>query len=256
MPRHFVAGGGVPSLASDGKGRLIAAFQWFPFDRPADFDRIATRTSSDSGKTWSDPARIQLARLPAGYIRPCDPTLVTMDDGRIRLYFTSHAPEMTSPATYSAVSSDGIRYSFEPGTRFAVHDEPVLDCAVARIGKMWHYFAPIQGQDGRAYHAESEDGLVFRRAADVDVPGRRAWLGTAVSLPRGIRFYGTGQGVWSAESLDGSKWNVNPGERSLGADPGVAKATNGRWFMVITGPPAAQGIQSLIPETPPPPPFP
>src|SRR5688572_2267967 len=39
-PRRFVERGGVPSLIRDGKGRLIAAFQWFPFDRREAFDRI------------------------------------------------------------------------------------------------------------------------------------------------------------------------------------------------------------------------
>ena len=256
MPRHFQAAAGVPSLLNDGKGKILAAFQWFHRDRRETFDRIAVRMSIDNGRTWSDPVPIHVKGLPDGFIRPCDPTLALLPDGRIRLYFTSHARGVRSPATYSAVSSDGIMYAFEPGTRFTVEGEPILDCAVARLGKTWHYYAPVQGGEGRAYHAQSVDGLTFKRLADVEIAGRGSWLGAVVSMPRGLRFYGTGRNVWSAESLDGAKWEMNHGERTLGHDPGVARTADGRWLIVTTGPPAAQGILQLIPDTPPPPPFP
>jgi hypothetical protein len=51
---------------------------------------------------------------------PFDPTLVPLPDGRIRLYFTSiHGRRLEEdiPAIYSAISADGIRYTFEPGRR-------------------------------------------------------------------------------------------------------------------------------------------
>src|SRR3954464_11810148 len=50
--KPFVERGGVPHVARDAKGRLIAAFQWFPIDRPEAFDRVALRISEDDGKTW------------------------------------------------------------------------------------------------------------------------------------------------------------------------------------------------------------
>ncbi len=37
----FVKGGGVASIINDSKGRLIAAFQWFPSENEEAFDRIA-----------------------------------------------------------------------------------------------------------------------------------------------------------------------------------------------------------------------
>src|SRR6185503_4190026 len=95
--------GGVASLCRDAKGRVVAAYQWFPQMNPAGFDKIAMRTSSDEGKTWSAPKVVTVAGLPDGAARPCDPTLVLLQDGRMRLYFTSH-PSGAKAATYSAVS--------------------------------------------------------------------------------------------------------------------------------------------------------
>jgi hypothetical protein len=66
---------GVPSVVRDAKGRLIAAFQWFPSTPPESFDRIAIRTSNDQGRTWTEPKTIIVRGLPAGANRPCDPTL-------------------------------------------------------------------------------------------------------------------------------------------------------------------------------------
>jgi len=43
--KRFVTGGGVASIVRDAKGRLIAAFQWFPRERGEYFDRIAVRNA-------------------------------------------------------------------------------------------------------------------------------------------------------------------------------------------------------------------
>jgi hypothetical protein len=241
-PRRFVDRGGVVSLARDREGRLIAAFQWFPFDQPEAFDRIAVMTSQDDGKSWSQPSPIQVLGLPEGHVRPFDPTLVPLEDGRVRLYFSGHARAGRDPTTYSAVSADGMRYRFEPGVRFAVEGERVIDCAVGRLGKTWHYYAPVQGQPGRGYHAVSDDGLRFTRQPDVSVPGSRHWLGCVVAAGDGLRFYGTGDGGWSATSRDGSTWQLDPQTRGIGADPGVARAGNGRYLMIATGPPRSDRV--------------
>ena len=56
----FVERAGVPCLTQDKNGRLIAVFQWFPFERRDAFDKIAVKFSEDSGKTWSAPRAIEL----------------------------------------------------------------------------------------------------------------------------------------------------------------------------------------------------
>jgi len=234
--RPFVERAGVPTLACDAAGRLVAAFQWFPLDRAAAFDRVAISFSED-GKTWTAPESAVFEGLsPTAFERPYDPTLVPLADGRIRMYFTSRdLAGGGEQAIYSAVTSDGKAFTFEPGQRFGVAGERVIDCAAVRRGKTFHLFAPVQGQDGRGYHAISEDGLAFRRIDDVTVPGRRSWLGCAVDTGDGLRFYGSGMGTWSAFSQDGTAWTVDEGARAKGADPGVAAARDGRILIVVTG---------------------
>src|SRR5262249_37550642 len=100
--RLFVNRAGVACLARDGKGRILALFQWFPFDRKEAFDRIAVMISGDDGATWSKPQPIEVAELPQNLLRPADPTLVALEDGSLRLYFTSLTQQGTDPSTYSA----------------------------------------------------------------------------------------------------------------------------------------------------------
>ncbi|MBI2925890.1 MAG: exo-alpha-sialidase [Verrucomicrobia bacterium] len=235
--RVFVERGGVPTLVRDTRGRLVAAFQWFPFDQCESFDRVAVMISEDDGKTWSRTKTIHVEGLPADFMRPFDPTLAVLDDGRLRLYFTSHNRERRTPAIYSAVSADGKRYKFEPGLRFGVEGERVIDCAVGQLGKQWHLFAPVQGARGEGYHAISDDGLSFRRLENVRIDGDRQWLGCAVTIEEGLRFFGTGRGgVWSVTSRDGAKWQLEEGSRGRHMDPGVAQTKDGHWLLIGTGP--------------------
>jgi|GEM_PF-872864 len=239
--KRFVEGGGVASLIRDAKGILVSAFQWFPRDRKEDFDRIAVKTSTDNGATWSTPRRIRIDGLPEHYARPCDPTLVLLGDGRIRIYFTSDQREGKQPsrsaATYSAISSNGIDYTIEPGVRFAVSGKAVLDCAVARLGRRWHYYAPIPGSSNGAYHAVSKDGLTFKRKKDVMIEGQRKWLGCAVPTKEGLRFYGSGgRGGWCARSSDGFEWTLVENSNTGAMDPGVAQTRSGNYLLIGTGP--------------------
>ena len=232
----FVERGGVPSLIQDVTGKLIAAFQWFPIEKRESFDRVAVCFSNDHGKTWDPPESIVVKGLPEDYMRPFDPTLTLTDDGQIRLYFTSNHKKGYTPAIYSAVSSDGIHYTFEEGMRFGVDGEKVVDCAVTRLGKSWHLYVPIERKDGYGYHAISEDGLNFKRLEDVNIPGRRHWLGCVLATANGLQFYGSGNGgIWSATSTDGSSWKLKDEGLGYGADPGVAQTANGQYLMVTTG---------------------
>jgi hypothetical protein len=238
-PTVFVERAGVPHICRDAKDRLIAVFQWFPLDKPDAFDKVAARVSADNGKTWTDPAPLTFKDLPQGQQRPFDPTLLLLEDGRLRLYFTGTNPDNRTPAIYSAISTDGLTYTFEPGVRLAVEGQPVIDCAAARLGKVTHLFSPVQ-RTSRAYHAVSDDGLTFKRLDDVsienDTARQRNWLGCALATPDNrIRFYGTGQGVWSATSDDGLIWTLDDTTRAQGADPGVAPTADRRFLLIATG---------------------
>ena len=244
----LVERGGVATVVADKSGRLAAAFQWFPLHRPEAFDRVAVAFSEDDGRTWSPPEPIAVEGLPAGYRRPFDPTLTVLRDGRYRLYFTSHAGEAADaprdsqamPGIFSATSTDAVHYHFDGGARFAVAGERVIDCAVAWLGEECHLFAPVQGKPGVAYHAVARDGLEFRRLPDLELDVEGSWLGCALAVDGGLRFFGTGAGGWSATSADGRTWRLD-GERGAGqaprhsgADPGVARTRDGRYVMVAT----------------------
>jgi hypothetical protein len=245
---------GVSTLARLQDGRLIAAHQHFPENNDADFDKVAVHFSADEGRTWTPATVIVADGLPEGMRFPFDPTLVPLPDGRVRLYFTSRRLGQSDlPAIYSAVSTDGVRYAFEPGRRFGLEGRPVIDCAVVRHDGTFHLFAPDngpalppgpgspmvgRGPDGAGYHATSRDGLTFTRAADVQIEGTpRNWLGAAYSDGKTITFFGTGGGIWTATSTDGATWT--PGVRLplMGADPGAVPAKDGGWLFSVTGPP-------------------
>lgn len=243
---HTFARAGVSSVVRLADGKLLAAFQWFPDggDHAKSFDRIAISQSKDGGKTWSEPRTAEINGLSDDERPPFDPTLVVLEDGRVRLYMTRNARPGAGPSTPrigSAISSDGERFRVEEGARLAIEGEPVIDCAVARIGPTWHLFAPIQKGAGRAYHAVSEDGLKFTRVADLSRGPNERWLGAVVAVDGALHFYGTSdRGIWCARSADGVLWTAPPegthaaAPKVAGADPGVAFLSDGDAIVTAT----------------------
>jgi len=263
---------GVPTVARMKDGRLVAAHQHFPENDEVNFDKVAVRFSSDEGRTWNSPQVIRLTGLPEGMRFPFDPTLVALPDGQVRLYFTSlrgRRFEEDVPAIYSAISTNGLDYTFEPGMRFGIEGRPVIDCAVVLHQGVFHLYSPDNAPqrkpgeprggeppdarpgDGVGYHAVSKDGLQFTRLEDVQIEGRRRWLGNAQSDGTVITFFGTGDagspgapgpgqprgGVWMAGSRDGQTWRLLESPPIPGADPGAVKTSDGGWVVVATGPP-------------------
>jgi hypothetical protein len=248
---------GVPTAARLKDGRLIAAFQNFPADDNRNFDHVAVRFSADEGRTWSTAEPIQVAGLEPGLARPFDPTLVPLPDGRVRLYFTSNrSPDFrrSIPAIYSAISSNGVAYVFEPGVRFGLEGRIVIDCAVALHNGEFHLIIPdngaaddFMGQPGRnrpppggnGYHAISRDGLKFIRVADIKLSTSRGrWLGNLQSDGGKLLFFGTGAGPWPVASADGLNWGAATASMRLpGADPGAVKLRDGSWLLAVTSPP-------------------
>jgi len=240
---------GVPTVARLNDGRLIAAHQHFPENDRANFDKVAARFSSDDGKTWTAPQVIQVAGLPEGMRFPFDPTLVPLPDGRVRLYFTGNMGRTfgrSTPSIHSAISQDGVNYTYEPGVRFGVEGRMVIDCAVALHNGAFHLIAPDNETTtgNRGYHATSKDGLNFTRTDDVQIEGRRRWLGNAQSDGKLITFYGTGEGtssgLWMATSADGQNWKLVASPPIRGGDPGAVTTRDGGLLVVITSQPVRQ----------------
>ncbi len=267
---------GVPTVARLADGRLLAAHQHFPANDRASFDKVAVHFSRDEGRTWTDTAVITVAGLPADMRFPFDPTLVPLPDGRVRLYFTGNyrrAGDPSTPAIHSAVSTDGITYTYEPGVRFAVADRAVIDCAVALHAGVFHLFAPDNGagpnperprenaaaadrpRPSAGYHATSRDGLTFTRVADVITSGNNHWLGNVQSDGAALAFFGTGPGPWPLISPDGTTWKTSPTAlRIPGADPGAVRLRDGAWLFVVTGSPrpgTASANSRRAPNNPP-----
>ena len=249
-------GAGVSTVTRISDGRLIAAFQYFPIDAPRQFDRIAFSFSNDEGVSWSRPTPIQIDDYPTDMVRPFDPTLVALPDGRIRMYFTSNqSPDFSTsaPQIYSAISEDRARYTFEPGVRFGLSGSIIIDCAVAIHKGVFHMIVPNNGtiEDMRmglqnplqataemGYHLISEDGLNFKRADDLRSASQDRWLGNMHSDGSRLFFFGTGPRPWPISSEDGVHWSrIGRSVQVPGADPGAVLLQDGSWLLLVTSPP-------------------
>jgi hypothetical protein len=236
----WVPQAGVASLAALPGGRVIGVFQWFPFDDLASFDRVSVVFSSDSGRTWSAPRRIVIQGFPDTLQRPFDPTITVTADGRLRLFYTSSRTDggriSGVNGFYSAISSDGVTYTFEPGARF-VTTRSTVDCAVVRWNNQWHLVSPIGAPDEGGHHAISTDGLTFSRLPDISTRGTPFnVLGNLTIVNGAMRFYGTSpQGIWYADYGASGRWNAPTLLNGvMGGDPAVVEAAPGRWLMVVT----------------------
>lgn len=246
------------SVARLKDGRIALAFQGFPADDPRAFNRAAMRYSDDDGRTWTHGAPIAIDNLDASLAPPFDPTLVALPDGRVRLYFISFVARGLKPGTpptatavYSAISTDGVRFAFEPGVRFAVEGRVVLDAAAALHQGVFHIVVPDNGTadeflerrakgeaqpGGNGYHAVSTDGLAFDRAADLSLPStRNRWWGNLLSDGDSLLFFGTGPGLWPLVSKDGMSWSVATKPVALtGVDPAVLRIHDEALLVVTT----------------------
>ncbi len=259
---------GVPNLLLTSSVELIATYQYFSYETEELFGVIAYSVSEDDGKTWTDPVAVTIEGLPEAttaspsgpndvtVTRAVDPTLVELEDGSLRLYFTYQEVDAADPHLASAINTDGdisgiFTYEEDSGV-VPAEDAALLDPAVVYFDGLWHYYtwnvaqAGIGGSEPATsqeeydnYHGTSEDGLTFTLQDPVTL--YMGLLGQAVALDDGIRFYGTGiKGIVSAFSSDGYTFEMDEGSRLSGGggDPGVAQLEDGTYVMIYTGPPS------------------
>lgn len=181
-------------------------------------EHIGMIRSTDDGKTWSDRETITIAGRPNEDGVAVDPSLVQLDDGRLRLYYYGPEGRIEDPATatqshpvYSAVSEDGIAFASEDGTR--VSRLNLTDPEVVRFDGLWYMYYSLGQTSGVA---TSEDGLEFEDHGELAVDG--GGVPGAIALADGIRIYGCSRtGIQSAFASDGLAFE----------DPTVALAFGG-----------------------------
>src|SRR6478736_2775834 len=123
----FQDSSGVPSFIKWKGDTLVCVFQWFRLPKNSmTWDKVAVKFSYDAGITWTKPAPIIVNGIPGNYQRPFDPTLAVVSKTSLRIYFSSSNGMPIggldgSVNTYSAISTNGITYTFENNPRF---DQP------------------------------------------------------------------------------------------------------------------------------------
>lgn len=241
---------GVPTIGVMKDGRLIAAHQWFPEDDEENFDKIAVLFSDNNGRTWTNPEAMVFEGLDPEARYPFDPTLIVLEDGRVRLYFTymigSRQFNEATPGISSAISDDGIHFVKEDGWRLQVEDKPVIDCSVCLFKNRWHLVSPFQtNNEPKAYHAVSKDGLEFKRERDLEFDGSFKWLGCMQVMNGKLMFFGSrhhgappspsDRGIPVLTSTNSTRWRSAESVQVMGADPGVVELEDGTKVVLVTG---------------------
>jgi hypothetical protein len=249
--RLFQACADVPSLARDGSGTVLMAYQNFQDrDNQDRFDRVLLRRSIDQGESWELPTVPTLVDFPAGAARPFDPTIVWDPEGGLwRLYFsmsTSGSRTLDeNVCTHSAVSTDGLNFTYEQGPRFCASGGAVIDPAVALFGESWIYMAPRGAPQDGSHLATSEDGLTFVDGVPISSDNNHAWTGNLAPVGDELRFYGrevlhpNENYLWWSSSSDGLSWSdYTQTNIPAGKDPGILRRADGSFLIIVpTAPP-------------------
>lgn len=248
-PTVFQDSAGVPSVIRWHGDTLICTFQWFRQPNPSpSWDRVAVKMSYDAGASWTEPIPIVVNGMPANQQRPFDPALTAFGGDSLRLYFSSSEGMPmgldSTVNTYSAWSTDGIHYQFEPGPRVDVVDSRVIDPSVIRFGPGWHYCAPAGAPQDGAYHYLSPDGVSFSAVPLIVSDMLHNWTGNYMVESSGeLRFYGAGpNGIWFNSSPNGGQWNGYVNTNLHGGDPSALKVDDGNYLIVYVGAPGSAGL--------------
>ena len=246
----FQDSSGVPSITIDTNGVLVCAFQWFPEPMfGPHWDSVAVKFSYDNGITWTNPSPCVFSGMPPNFIRPFDPAIVCTDNGQFRMYF-SCGPNIvidSTTNTYSAVSSDGINYTFEPNARFDVDSSTVIDPCVVKFNGLWHYSAPIGAPQDGAYHCTSMNGINFAQLSNITSDNNHVWGGNMLNNDTDLRFYGstTVLNICYNSTTDGNNWLGYVNTNLTWGDPAVFKVGSGNYIIVYVGLPYSVGIGEL-----------
>jgi hypothetical protein len=240
----FQDSSGVPSVIKWKGDTLACVFQWFrePKNTPT-FDKVAIKFSYNNGINWTDPIPVKFNNLPTNYQRPFDPTLAVTENKNLRMYFSS-GEGVPSPGnessinTYSAVSTDGLNFDFEPNPRYDNITTKVIDPAVIYFGNEWHYLSPAGAPQDGAFHCTSQDGINFVEKSKINSDNLHNWTGNyMVESENELRFYGSGANIWLNKSQNGYDWTNYINTNIRGGDPSTVKIADNKYIMIFVGQP-------------------
>ena len=140
-----------------------------------------------------------------------DPDVIEID-GKIRLYFLDNFGQVKEHAIRSAVTSDGVNFTKEPGDRMV--GEQFTDPDVVKIGNHWFMYLS-RGQSNIGF--VSKDGLIFDEELVFSEQGS---VSDTVKVAGGWRQYycgGANGGISSRFTTDGIFFR-DEGSRILGTD--------------------------------------
>lgn len=218
----------VPEVIYTSKGEYWA--YWVDFSKASGpgTEQLGIAHSTD-GVNWDMMGNAQIADL--GSMVPVDPDVMELPDGRLRLYFYDIGGPQGQNTIYSAVSSDGVNFTPESGTRFTlanVYDPNVVVLPDGRY-RMYLNMADI-------ISATSSDGLTFTKDDGVRVE-KGAVPGAIVLADGSVRLYVCQEGISVYKSADGLNFTlekqgvVAATQRAIICDPSVTATPNG--FMMV-----------------------
>jgi predicted GH43/DUF377 family glycosyl hydrolase len=240
----FQDSSGVPTVIKWKGDTLVAAFQWFRLPQnSSSWDKVAVKFSYNNGKSWTEPTPIIINGLPQTYQRPFDPALVVTPHGKIRIYYSSsETTQQISDSlinTYSAISDDGVNYTFEPMPRFDHPNQKIIDPSVAMYKGVYHYLCPKGAPAEGAFHLTSSDGLSFSNLSIIPSDSLHNWTGNFLNInDNELRFYGCGANIWLNKSIDGNNWEGYTKTNLNGGDPAALKLNDNSYLIIYVGPAA------------------
>jgi len=165
---------------------------------------IMLAMSRDSGKKW-EQGSVKITTKRTKTTVGSDPEIVLLQGGKLRLFYI--VSEGIKNTVYSAISSDGVRFTEEEGSRFSL--EGVTDPDIVKINDTWMMYL---SQSQKLILAVSKDGLSFTYKQLIKENGSAS---NTVLLSKGTwrQFYCSNDQIVSATTQNGLIFTDDAGSR-------------------------------------------
>jgi hypothetical protein len=210
----------VPELVALGRelgpfppGALLSYFVDGTQDHGSEDVALGLVYSLDGGETWSNRLYTTMTGQPRNTVA-VDPSLVQLEDGRLRLYYFDFSTKKDAYEIHTAVSEDGVNFTYE--ALAFVSPTRITDPDLAFFKDAWHMYTMSEARAGMQV-AISGDPLSFDETVAVNdrgIPG-------VITVGEEIWLFSCGQnGLTRLTSSDGITFTL-AAERLLEVSPGV-----------------------------------